>query len=91
MAFKVRPGTFLNCVYYGACVLCPLIIKNASGQVSDGFGYRDAFGGAWRVIGVLTYVQLLVREFNVSNDIECVCTVLWGGLGALFYFIHYYI
>ena len=27
MAFKVRPGTFLNCVYYGACVLCPLIIK----------------------------------------------------------------
>ena len=85
MAFKVRPGTFLNCVYYGACVLCPLIIKNVSGQVSDGLAYHDAFGGARRVIGVLTYVQLLVCGFNVSPDVECVCAVLWGGLGALFH------
>ena len=84
MAFKVRPN-----LYYGARVLCPLIIKNASGQISDNLAYRDAFGGARRVIGVLTYVQLLVCRFNVSPDIDCVCAVLWGSLGALFYFIHY--
>ena len=57
-------------------------------EVSDGLAYRDTFGGARRVVGVLTDIQLFVCWLDVCPNIECVSVI--RGI-VVFYFIRDYV